>query len=95
MSGFVIGQNNFNPQGSFYCYDPQNTIIWTGKNSKSDVFVGYIGQLKEKPLKKFKETLKAQDRFKNFEAFQKKDYEMITHEVKAKWSRRIEFNGDV
>lgn len=48
MSGTVIGENKFRPEGSSYAYDPINKIICTYKREKKDNFQGYIGLLKEK-----------------------------------------------
>ena len=54
MSGFILGQNLFIPQGSCYAYDPINEIVSTFKIKSKDIFMGSIGKLKEKYLGAFK-----------------------------------------
>lgn len=53
MSGILIGETKFMPDGAVYSYDPIHKFISSYEVKKKDIMAGYIGRLKPHAWKKF------------------------------------------
>lgn len=53
LSGMVIGETRFGPDGAVYSYDKMNRIVCTYENKDKDLLVGTIGRLKPKSYERF------------------------------------------
>ena len=79
MSGVMMGDTHFGPEGACFSFDPINHIVCSYYHRKEDLMIGQIGRLKDKASNKFSALLdeKNNNRYQNFKHIPEKDFEEI------------------